>query len=410
MPDLLLLLTKTYPYDSGEEFLENEILTLSETFKTVVIVATAVNDCERVTRKVPENVLSFPIKGIGNSTRRYLRFIPKGLGRYRSDEVTREIKSFGAASSKLACLYFAGRCNWLADEIVKNETLAKMLKDCGDAVFYSYWFSDLPYLAVLLKRRLNSSHIRIVSRAHGYDLYEERNPGGHIPFRKTVFEEIKKVYACSKNGEQYLSERYPVYKDKIGQSYLGTTDHGAAEEKHGALFHIATCSSIIPLKRLDRVVDALAELESRSVFLEWTCIGDGPLLEKLREEAGQKLKRSTVNFMGRLPNEEVLKLYKSSGIDAFLNTSETEGLPVSIMEAISFGIPAIATDVGGTGEIVRDGVTGLLVKKDVSAAELADAIETAMKGSWDRSAIRDFWNERFNAAVNYRAFAKDITD
>ena len=48
----------------------------------------------------------------------------------------------------------------------------------------------------------------------------------------------------------------------------------------------------------------------------------------------------------------MLDYYKNNIIDIFINLSASEGIPVSIMDAISFGIPCIATNVGGTGEIV----------------------------------------------------------
>ncbi|MGZ5247769.1 MAG: glycosyltransferase, partial [Flavitalea sp.] len=59
--------------------------------------------------------------------------------------------------------------------------------------------------------------------------------------------------------------------------------------------------------------------------------------------------------------------------DLFLNVSESEGVPVSIMEAMSAGLPVIATNVGGTREIV-DGSNGVLVNKNISALELSDLL------------------------------------
>ena len=58
----------------------------------------------------------------------------------------------------------------------------------------------------------------------------------------------------------------------------------------------------------------------------------------------------------------------------FINVSSTEGIPVSIMEAMSFGIPVIATAVGGTPEIVNN-ENGYLLSKDPSAKELAEVIQ-----------------------------------
>lgn len=58
----------------------------------------------------------------------------------------------------------------------------------------------------------------------------------------------------------------------------------------------------------------------------------------------------------------------------FINVSSSEGLPVSIMEACSFGIPIIATNVGGTAEIVQAGVNGILLKEQFETEVLKQAI------------------------------------
>ena len=78
--------------------------------------------------------------------------------------------------------------------------------------------------------------------------------------------------------------------------------------------------------------------------------------------------------MGAIQNVEVYKYYNEHCADLFINVSSSEGLPVSIMEAISFGIPVIATDVGGTGEIVKNGISGFLINRDFETVELAKKI------------------------------------
>ena len=59
-----------------------------------------------------------------------------------------------------------------------------------------------------------------------------------------------------------------------------------------------------------------------------------------------------------------------------MNVSESEGIPVSIMEASSFGIPVIATNVGGVGEIVENGYNGLLLNKDFLNRDLSVCLKS----------------------------------
>ncbi|SQC98654.1 Uncharacterised protein [Fusobacterium necrophorum subsp. necrophorum] len=89
-----------------------------------------------------------------------------------------------------------------------------------NSIFYSYRFEYQPYVALLLKKRLNID-IKIVARAHGYDLYEEERKNKYIPFRNILLQNIDRVYPVSKNGVEYLSEKYKEYKEKIALFFFG---------------------------------------------------------------------------------------------------------------------------------------------------------------------------------------------
>ena len=93
--------------------------------------------------------------------------------------------------------------------------------------------------------------------------------------------------------------------------------------------------------------------------------------------------------------------------------SESEGIPVSIMEALSFGIPCIATDVGGTREIVVSGNNGWLLGEDYAVEAVAEIIRnyytfTAEKTAQLRNNARLFWEQKYDADINYRKFIKEL--
>jgi len=84
------------------------------------------------------------------------------------------------------------------------------------------------------------------------------------------------------------------------------------------------------------------------------------------------------------------------------------------MEAQSFGIPVIATDVGGTREIVNDN-TGWLIASDVTAQDLAQSIKKAIERTPEektkmRENARNFWEKSFNAETNYKEFYRNVSD
>jgi len=96
----------------------------------------------------------------------------------------------------------------------------------------------------------------------------------------------------------------------------------------------------------------------------------------------------------------------------FINVSETEGIPVSIMEAQSAGIPVLATNVGGTSEIV-DQENGFLVPNDFGVENISSLIIDYLNS--DSSIIYtkrvksyENWNKNYNAQKNYSLFEKEI--
>ena len=108
--------------------------------------------------------------------------------------------------------------------------------------------------------------------------------------------------------------------------------------------------------------------------VKWSHIGDGDersIIEQVLERVGDNV---GVSLLGQLPHESVIDWLRENEVDVFVNVSTTEGVPVSIMEAFSFGIPVIATNVGGTREIVDDSC-GVLLSADFTSQELGEVLE-----------------------------------
>ena len=186
---------------------------------------------------------------------------------------------------------------------------------------------------------------------------------------------------------------------------MGTADTQPQDpSRKGDAFSIVCCSRAVSLKRVDRVIDALLVLEERGHRLRFTFIGDGDQLGVLKEKAAL-LKKTEVDIKGALPNEKVFDYYSSTFTDLFANASEYEGIPLSIMEALSFGIPVVATNVGGVSEIIHDGVCGKLIDRDFTDEDLADAIEAFVamdekKVETMRAAARRNWEQSYRLKTN----------
>lgn len=307
---------------------------------------------------------------------------------------------------RLAYLLFYGMFALSAEELLNRRKIG------GDNLcIYSFWASRGGYAAAYLKSRPAFANAFCLCRAHGYDLYEDRNDTGYIPFRRFLNDHLDRIAFISRQGKDYFEAQYPQPDNKI-LSYLGTRDPGLPiRPLHpGQALCIATCSEVCDVKRLDYIIEAIGALDPMDVT--WIHIGDGPLMEQIRHLAEEKLRGTHVTweFTGRIPNDQVLKLYAQRNVDFLLNLSDSEGLPVSIMEAFSMGIPCIARNVGGMAEILVPGA-GLLLKEqwqEESPAQIRNFVRSCMESPQMyescRCKAREIWKDKFDADRNYSAF------
>ena len=131
---------------------------------------------------------------------------------------------------------------------------------------------------------------------------------------------------------------------------------------------------LVRRKGVDRLLEALASLE-RPWRLE--VVGFGPEREALEAQAGRLGLGERVAFLGRVSDDELVAAYRRAAAFVLPATmderADTEGLGVVLLEAMSHGVPVVATRLGGIPDIVLDGETGLLVEDTVPA--LAVGIE-----------------------------------
>ena len=105
------------------------------------------------------------------------------------------------------------------------------------------------------------------------------------------------------------------------------------------------------------LIRAMKILLDQGHDLELRLAGDGPRKEKLIALANELGVSERVSFLNFLTEDEVIRELEES--DLFVLPSFVEGLPVSAMEAMAIGVPVIATNIAGTGELVEDGISGL---------------------------------------------------
>jgi glycosyltransferase involved in cell wall biosynthesis len=120
---------------------------------------------------------------------------------------------------------------------------------------------------------------------------------------------------------------------------------------------VGTVGSLTPIKSPDVFVRTAARVVQRHPDVGFVHVGDGPLRDEMISLTRQLNVEDSVLFLGQ--HEDVPLLLAS--MDVFTLTSNSEGLPNAVMEAMAAGLTCVATDAGGCKELVRDGETGFVV-------------------------------------------------
>ncbi len=139
---------------------------------------------------------------------------------------------------------------------------------------------------------------------------------------------------------------------------------------------IATAGRFVPEKRHDVFLAVIQKLRDQGLAVKALLIGDGPLKESVEKKTAELALQDVVLFAG--VRQDLPDLYPA--MDLFLLTSDREGLPITILEAMAAGTPVVSTDVGGIHACIQDGVSGRLVPAgDVDA--LARAVSETLADS-----------------------------
>lgn len=414
MVNTIVILTSIFPFGKSEPYFEEELRNISKMdqfrFK-LFSLSPRKNDSWRY---IPKNVelVSIFFKGYFFYLL-YSVFVLADFDFY--SEIFNLLRQKNLTLRKLTKLVtYLSRAKYEYSRILATLKNDPKFNVKAKNVFYSYRLEYQAYILIKLKKKFPNSVF--IARAHRYDLYEEFSKKEYLPFQKEIVSSLDFIIAISEDGFKYLQEKYPESKDKIALRYLGTKDSANFSSFHvnREPLKIISCSNIDPVKRVNKIGEALSSIP-KNINVIWTHFGDGEGLSK------QELIRTTsylpdnVTFIlaGHVSSVDLMQAYNSEGYNVFVNVSTSEGLPVSIMEAFSFGVPVIATDVGGTSEIVHDGENGYPMKSNFDSDELRDKLLDIKymddsQYTYLKNTCRKTWEDRFNADKNYLDFCNFI--
>jgi colanic acid/amylovoran biosynthesis glycosyltransferase len=413
--DTLLLITSHFPFNGGESFLETEIGYLQRCFKQIIIVSRDIES--NLTRELHQDIKCFRYNPSSKfKDYLFLPFLLISNSKNIRQSFISEITLRRNRKEKITCLKLKVLFRAITKALQLKHFILKIISTVSpeeNIILYSYWMNSGAHAIAFMK----SEKLFKITRAHRGDLYEESSEKGILPLQLFTCSNVDHVFLISENGIKYLKSHLNVDRGNLSVSRLGVTYRDViipfCRQKH---FTIVSCSNLSPVKRVDIIIKAISMVNT-PIPIHWFHFGDGALMDdllRLAKESFRDNNKVEWHFYGAISNKNILDFYNNNNIDLFINTSSSEGLPVSIMEAQIFGIPVIATDCGGTREIVGQ-ETGTLIPVDSTIEDFAHAIENFINLEENeylamRQRIIKNQQMNFSAEENYSSMTEKIRE
>jgi colanic acid/amylovoran biosynthesis glycosyltransferase len=245
----------------------------------------------------------------------------------------------------------------------------------------------------------------IITTFHGYDVHELPRIEG-----RNLYGDLFSKGELFTVGSEFMKERLlalgapeaRVVKLPMGVDLSRFTLAQRSEDRNGKI-RLLTVARLVEGKGIEYAIHAIELLKNRYPHLRYQIVGDGPLRGRLIELTSTLGLRNHVEFLGALPQESVIQIYRNAHIfllpSVLAESGWEESQAVVLAEAQAVGLPVIATRTGGISESICDGKSGNLVPPRDPIA-LADAIERLAKHP-------DRWSGMGRAG---RAYVKDRFD
>jgi len=254
--------------------------------------------------------------------------------------------------------------------------LRQLVREGGFDLIHAHDYkTDL--LALLLAR---AEGVLPIATAHGWSGTSFRERAIYYPADRRLLARYPKVTAVSPAIRDALmragarTERISVILNGVDPTAF-RRDPAKRETARAALgvepghIVVGAIGRLEPIKRIDLLIDAAARLRRRHPELRLIVVGDGSLRSELQGRA-ERLAPGTCRFLGK--RTDVAAVHQA--LDAFVQPSDSEGTSNALLEAMAMETPIVATSVGGTPALVRDGVDALLIPPG-SVDRLVEAID-----------------------------------
>ena len=259
-----------------------------------------------------------------------------------------------------------------------------------------------------------SRSVKIVVMTHGIEVW---NP---LPLLKRVaLAHANLILAPSQHTEAKLAEVQRIQRKKIRKlawpvnpNLLRMADTPASLRLPSAfprgriILTVGRWSSSERYKGLDDLIEATAQLRHTFADLHLVVVGGGDDLPRLRKLATNAGTSEAVDFLERLPQEELAACYANA--DVFALPSTGEGFGLVFLEAMAFAQPIVASACGGTMDVVIDGVNGLLISPHDNAS-LIDSLGRLLRDDSLRATLGRNGAEMVRCKYRFEVFEDELT-
>ena len=240
---------------------------------------------------------------------------------------------------------------------------AKMLRTNRPHILHSHRYKE-HFLGYLLSLSLGSA-TKLVATQHGMPEIYDGTAGFRYRLQNRLSyallsKKFHKTVAVSSDIKQAFIDQANFNERSLETIPNGIViPHARVFNDRKESFVIGSAGRFFPVKDYLFMVDVAKEVCAKSDAITFELAGEGPMLSRIRDSiAKYGLER---RFLLKGFIVDIDEFYE--GLDAYINTSIHEGIPMSVLEAMALGVPTIAPRVGGLAEIVTDGVDGFLIDR-----------------------------------------------
>ena len=246
-----------------------------------------------------------------------------------------------------------------------------------------------------------------------FDDFQENKHGIFISLQKII-----RNWSINKSNLIITpSQHLKTFINKIGvdNKILVINNGVTIQETNNKVFQnriiqLLVISRLVTQKNIDSIIKAVKVMENEGIILN--IVGDGSEINNLKNLVENYELEEKVNFIGKIENAK-LNEYLSNA-DIFVQASNYEGLPHSILEAINYEIPILSTEVGGCSVLLNKGERGYIIPLPISETGISDGIRTIInnkKEAMSKAKVaKEFLNQQHNFNMNADIYHEKINE